>query len=351
MRVEYEHNSKVKRNKKRRALRGKQRVELVINRLGKRTVMLLNPSFFYFFNPLFVMRHAWDSANLKHCARNSEKINQSNMIKIILLCLFSNVMFCSCIGQSLTRSDSKNKLKGYDYNLFQETPVWNLAKAVSDEDTAEIRKIISDDKVDIDFQETRFGNTLLMLSVWNKQYRSCQTLLELGADPNKHNKYNGSSAIIEAAKINGVKDDNTKFLKLLLQYKGNPNDVEVGERQEGNTTRKTPLIAAIQVNNNSSSLLKVQLLVDAGADINYSNEYGQTVLREAVLIENYAVVLFLLQHGANSKELIVDRAKFQKGGKKMYLVDMIKEYQPDANSDDSKLKTEILDFLKKKGIE
>lgn len=33
---------------------GKQRVELLTNSVGKRTVVLLNPSFFYFFNPFFV---------------------------------------------------------------------------------------------------------------------------------------------------------------------------------------------------------------------------------------------------------------------------------------------------------
>ena len=34
---------------------GKQTVELQINSEGKRTVVVLNPSFFYFFNPFFVM--------------------------------------------------------------------------------------------------------------------------------------------------------------------------------------------------------------------------------------------------------------------------------------------------------
>ena len=48
---------RLKEIKKRRALRGKQRVELVTNRVGKRTVVLLNPSFFYFFNPFFVISH------------------------------------------------------------------------------------------------------------------------------------------------------------------------------------------------------------------------------------------------------------------------------------------------------
>jgi len=48
-------NIRLKEIKKRRALRGKRRVELVTNSISKRTVLLLNPSFFYFFNPFFVI--------------------------------------------------------------------------------------------------------------------------------------------------------------------------------------------------------------------------------------------------------------------------------------------------------
>jgi hypothetical protein len=44
----------LKEIKKGRALRGKQRVGLLINSAGKRTVVVLNPSFFYFFNHFFV---------------------------------------------------------------------------------------------------------------------------------------------------------------------------------------------------------------------------------------------------------------------------------------------------------
>src|ERR1700733_4151661 len=47
--------SRLKEIKKRRALFGNQRVELLINSVGKRTVVVLNPSFFYFFNPFFVI--------------------------------------------------------------------------------------------------------------------------------------------------------------------------------------------------------------------------------------------------------------------------------------------------------
>ena len=243
----------------------------------------------------------------------------------------------------------KTKLLGNDYRLFEGTPVGTLAKAVRDEDTTAIRKIVSEEKVDIDFPEPKFGNSLLMLSVANRNFNSCRTLLQLGADPNKPDKYNGSSAMIDAAEV--INDgDNTRFLKLLLTHKGNPNFIETGPRQEGNTTRQTPLIAALS-GLDTTSLPKVKILVEAGADINYKNEFGQTVLREAVLLDNYDVVLYLLEKGANHQELIVDRAQFNAGGKKMYLVDMLREYLPELGSKEHQTKMAIVDFLLQKGID
>lgn len=56
------HNIRLKEILKRRALRGKQRVEHLINSVGKRTVVLLNPSFFYFFNPFFLVAILFDTS-------------------------------------------------------------------------------------------------------------------------------------------------------------------------------------------------------------------------------------------------------------------------------------------------
>lgn len=71
-------NIKTKRNQKKKGFESKQRVEHLINSLGKRTVVLLNPSFFYFFNPFFVIRNCF-VAPIEHSAilnwRFSERYN------------------------------------------------------------------------------------------------------------------------------------------------------------------------------------------------------------------------------------------------------------------------------------
>jgi hypothetical protein len=267
-----------------------------------------------------------------------------------LLCVFQMVLFMSCSDRD-TLVD-KSKLLGNDYRLFQGTPVWNLAKAVQDEKVDEIKRIVQEEKVDVDYQETKFGNTLLILTVGNQHYNSCKALLELGANPNKHDNYNGASAIINAADIENYKDDNTKFIKLLLAHGANPNDEEIGKRREGNTTRKTPLlIACSDVNQFVSPIEKVKTLVEAGANINYKNEFNDFPLVEALMHKHYDVVLYLLQKGADYSFMLFDRAEFSKDGKKIYIADLLREDLLPLDSKEYQQKMQVVGFLKEKGID
>ncbi|HMF73679.1 MAG TPA: ankyrin repeat domain-containing protein [Flavitalea sp.] len=267
-----------------------------------------------------------------------------------LLCIIQMVLFMSC-GDRDALVD-KSKLLGNDYRLFQGTPVWNLAKAVQDEKVDEIKRIVQEEKVNVDYQEKKFGNTLLMLTVDNQHYNSCKALLELGANPNKHDNYNGTSAIVDASNIENYKDDNTKFIKLLLEYGGNPNDEETGKRQEGNTTRKTPLLAACSdVNQFVSPIEKVKVLVDAGANVNYKNEFNDFPLAEAVMHKHYDAVLYLLQKGADYSLMLFDRAEFSEGGKKMYIADLLREDLLHLDSKKYQQKMRVVEFLKEKGID
>ena len=184
-----------------------------------------------------------------------------------------------------------------------------------------------------------------MLSVFNRHYNSCKTLLELGADVNIHDHSNGSSAILEAAHLERDIDDDTRFLKLLLKYGANPNDEEVGNRKVGNTTRNTPLLNACG-NVYVSPLAKVKLLVDADADVNHKNEYRTTPLIQATLLGQYTIIPYLLEKGADYTLPIVNR-----NGKKIFLVNMLREEHLPLDSKDYLYKMQIVDFLKRKGID
>jgi hypothetical protein len=269
------------------------------------------------------------------------------IIKIVFSCL---LLSCSNINRD--KPVDKQGLTGSDYRLFQNTPAWDLAKAVQDEDEKKINEIVSKDPKLINYQESKFGNTLLILTITNQQIKPFKYLLEKSADVNIHNTFDGTSAIIKAC---NSKYYDITFAQMLVEYGANVNDVETGERRQGNSTRLTPLIAASKTGN----LYLVKFLESKGVDVNYQNEFGQSALSASVMINKYEISYYLLQNGADYKRPIFYRPDYSiplekqdpnDKGKPMYLLDVLKENVADVNTDEYKYKMLIIDFLNSKGI-
>lgn len=261
----------------------------------------------------------------------------TNRLLIAVLSLF----FCSCGNMNRDKLVDKKDLIGSDYRLFQSTPAWELAKAVQDESESRINEIVAKDPKLINYQDPKYGNTLLMLTIKNQQIKPFELLLENKADVSIHNIYDGTSALIEAC---NSKHYDIKFADVLLQNGADINDVEVGKRRVGNTTRFTPLMAAARTGN----LELVKLLVEKGADLNYQNEYKQSALGESILGNEYETVFLLLKNGADYS-LPIDFNEEQ--NKIYYLVDELRFHLVDLDTDEYKYKMQIVDFLKSKGID
>ena len=58
---------------------------------------------------------------------------------------------------------------GYKFELFSNSPVHELAKAVEIQDTTRIIKFVVKDSIPIDFKEPKFGQTLLTLAILNEK--------------------------------------------------------------------------------------------------------------------------------------------------------------------------------------
>jgi hypothetical protein len=262
-------------------------------------------------------------------------------MKTMLLQIVLSCLLLSCTEFNRNIPVDKSKLIGSDYRLFQNTPAWELAKAVQDGNEKKINEIVKKDSALVNYQDPKYGETLLMLTIMNQQLKSFKALLANKADISIHNTFDGTSALIVACSFNRY--DN-KFAEILLQLGANANDVEVGKRRKGNTTRLTPLIAASEEGN----VDLVKLLLSKGADINYQNEYKQSALSQAAILQRYNVVLFLLQNGVNYN-LPISYNEIQ--DKTYYLVDELRFFMPDIGSNEYKLKMEIVNFLRSKGIE
>lgn len=263
------------------------------------------------------------------------------MERIIIIVFVISALLFSCDNFDREVKVDKSKLIGIDYRLFQDTPSWELAKAVSDQNVRSINKIVQENPNLINHQDSIYGNTLLMMTIMNQQWKSFNALLENGAKVNVYNSFAGTSAIIKSCQS---KQRDIKYLKTLLANGANPNDLEIGKRQEVNKTRFTPLMAASQV----GRLDLVKYLIENNANVNQTNEFGHSALSRAVMTERYDVVMYLLENGADYTTPIFYRPNEDK---QMYLVDVLREDFFKLNSKNHKSKMKIVDFIESKGID
>lgn len=252
---------------------------------------------------------------------------------VILFLLLLVVVSCNKIDRD--KKIDKNKLLAADYRLFQDTPAWSLAKAVWDNDVAKIDEEIKKNPPILNYQERKYGNTLLHLSVYNGNYKGFKELLKLGANPNISDSMQCSSPLIVACESF---DDKTKYVEELIKYKADVNYVECNSGKNKQKMYRTPLIAASV----RGHLDIVKLLVENGAKVNYVSPDEGYALSAAT--GNCATVLYLLQHGADCSKVL-----YKKGGgddlKDIYMRDWI-ETEADRSA---KEYSEIKELLKKKG--
>ena len=237
----------------------------------------------------------------------------------MVMCMLISCMGC---GQDKDQPVDKAGLTGRDYRLFQGTPAWDLARAVRDEDEKQIDALVAKDPALINYQEPKFGSTLLMLTIKNQQMGSFRKLLADKADLSIHNTYDGRSALIFAC---SNRDYNSRYAETLVELGANVNDVETGPRRKGNSTRFTPLMAAAREGKTDLVLL----LIGKGADVNYQNEFKRTALSEAVLVRKYNTALLLLQNGADYTKPLFFRPEENRD---IYLVDLLREALVDLDT-------------------
>ena len=161
--------------------------------------------------------------------------------------------------------------------MFPDAMVRSLASAAGEGDLAEVDRLVAEG-VNVNARGTQDATPLF----WSLRDLSGFTkLLELGADPNVVFG-DGGSVMHWAARAEG-----TDFLRATLRHGGDPNLV-------AGTFRRTPLFEAIGRNDAS-----IELLLDAGADIDARSSNGDTAAMVAAGRGRFDVVYLLLSRGAS----------------------------------------------------
>lgn len=232
---------------------------------------------------------------------------------------------------------NRDNMLGNDLRLFEDTPAWEVAKAIRKDDTLKIKELLSGKPNSLlNYQEKRYGQSLLEWAVYIDKYSSTKVLAEFGANPNLKSR-DCTSAFIQAA------DKNTsEFLKLLVKYGGNVNAVaDLNDSQH----LRTPLIAAAV-----KSFENVKILIEAGANPNYVHRaHGiQSALVSAFNSDNIDIINYLII------EVRVDFKKptgFTINGDSLYVINDLRRLPYPLGSESYKKKMKLVKFLKERGMD
>jgi len=267
------------------------------------------------------------------------------MNKVFVALLGVVLFFTSC-----SSDDGNHNYIGMDYRIFNDTPAEELARAVNKQNIGKIRQLVLEQGVDVNYQEPRYGNTVLMNAIMNWDNKSVRTLLDLGADPNLYTDTingPGENSILIACQWN----TRSSVLELLLKYGADPNSCTKGYQTNGRTKwawRKTALDYASSFN----FMEKVRLLVENGADVNHTPDGCQvpSALTDAIIQGNLEITLFLLEHGANYEGRLVCQGGYD-NGETWDILYGLRLCTPPLWSKEYRCKKKIIDFLQERGLD
>lgn len=240
---------------------------------------------------------------------------------------------------------SQEDLTGRDVRIYENTPVWEVALAVRDNDTIKVRQLLKGkpDSV-LNFREKHFGQSLLNWAVYRDSYPSSKILAELGADPNLKS-FDSTSAFIHAAD----KHETSDYVQLLLKYGGDVNavaDVNAPLRT------RTPLITA-----SFNRLESVKLLVEAGANANFiyrskrgniGGENIQSALTSAFRGARIDIIRYLIIEVGVEFDYPFNTTI---DGKPLYILSFLREMPFPLDSKEYKIKMEVVNYLLLKGLD
>jgi ankyrin repeat protein/beta-lactamase regulating signal transducer with metallopeptidase domain len=162
----------------------------------------------------------------------------------------------------------------------ESTPAWKLMRAAARCNEAEVRRLITEEKADVN-AVFRGDGTALIAAARSGCADAARALLNAGADPNLASAGDGNPLIAAASR------GHVEVARLLLNRGANVNAPSPGD---GNA-----LIAAAQ----HGELALAKLLVDNGADVNAYVKGDETPLMAAAEHDELAIAKLLVDKGAN----------------------------------------------------
>ena len=191
------------------------------------------------------------------------------------------------VGGCLRKSDEDLTLD----EVFSDRDTRELVEAAVKGDAPTIKRLVDVKKVNVNTKGTN-GITPLFFCYLHGDKKGFRALLKQSADPNVI--INDGDSVMH----NAAGNIDHEWLEIALKHGGDPNLVTVYRRSK---RRCTPLYSTFFTGiENRSRHRNAELLVAAGANINYRSNYDELPISEAAITQHYEVVYVLLQHDADA---------------------------------------------------
>ncbi len=261
------------------------------------------------------------------------------LAQILFVCIvFIVVPACS----NPDRPDDKSKMIPKNYKLFQGTEAWPLAKAIIGKDYESVDSLIEKNPSIIDIKDSIYGNSILMLTIFNRDYTAFSKILKHNPDINYHNSWN-ASPIYEASRYG---DSEVRFIADLLENGANVNDTVYN--MDNTKTMSSPLLEAAGYGNKDV----INFLIGKGADVNFSNDFGRIPLGAALATNQYENAWLLLKSGADYTKPVSSSVD-KKGNLAIprSILQVLRGGTPDPLKKEFYYKKKIIKFLKERGLD
>ncbi len=249
-------------------------------------------------------------------------------------------------------------------DIYKETPVWELAKAVKSENIEKINFLCSQNIDWINYKEPIAGTPLLYWAVGSGKYKSVEALLKRGGNPNIYQNSSGTTPIFLASSFRWNEKslkNNPQYIKILLEYGADPNipcsDNAYDSFWDNSFPDKgsTPLMHAVKSIDDNRTI--IQLLLENGANINAKTNTGATAASFALYYGHYKnAYQLIVENHAQIKDAYYDSTLDKKNtgeNEKKYPVELLNEYiwEVDSNTPEYKIKESIIAEFKRQGVD